>query len=828
MRVRRFLLLVILTACISLVGAYFWLFADLPSLEIAPNRLQAPSIRIVDRQNRLLYESLPSEGGRHATIPFKDIPLLLQQATIATEDAGFYTNPGIDLVGIFRAAWLNTRSGETVAGGSTLTQQVVRILLLSPEERSERSIRRKLREGFLAWQITRRYSKDEILALYLNQTYYGELAYGVEAAAQTYFGKPASDLDLAECALIAGLPQAPAVYDPYANPQAALERRDTVLGLMEKAGYISDLQHQTAGREPLNLIPTPYPMNAPHFSLMVRAQVEGLLSNESYRTSGGVTVHTTLDLDAQSAAQRAVERQVERLKEKGQSGLGYNVNNAAVVALDPRTGEILAMVGSREFNVVNIQGAINMALAPRQPGSALKPLIYAAAFDPSRPAPMTAASMLLDVTTSFITHDGKPYTPKNYNGQENGPVLARRALASSLNVPAVITLNQVGLTAFFEQSARLGIQFPEPLDQYDLSLALGGGEVRLLDLTSAYGVFANQGLRVQPFSIQSISDASGNILYQHTFSAPARILDDRVAWLISDILSDDDARLLGFPAHSALNIDRPAAVKTGTTTNFHDNWAIGYTPQLVVGVWVGNASHEAMRDVNGLTGAAPIWHQVMRDILANQPVQEFKRPEGLVQVEICALSGLLPTPDCPYRRMEWFIEGIQPAQPDNIYQKIEIDTASGLPANLDTPPERRQVVLVFHLPPTAYHWARSHNILLEDDLLARTGFQTSQPGSQPYAQPASLAILSPATGTTYQISPRLPASAQRITIEAVSQGDFQQVSLWMDNSLLAQIDAPPYRTFWQLSPGDHEIWAQGITPEGLTIASQRVSFTVIP
>jgi membrane peptidoglycan carboxypeptidase len=491
--------------CLAAAAALAWMvFGNLPSPEALPDQLNIPSIRIVDRNGQALYEILAEDGGRHSVLSLDTIPVMLQQATIATEDSRFYSNPGIDLAGVLRSMWINLRGGETLAGGSTITQQVARNLLLDETERSQRSLRRKLREALLAWQLTRRYGKNEILGMYLNQMYYGGLAYGVEAAAQTYFGKPVSELDLAECAILAGLPQAPALYNPFSDLEAARQRQQVVLGLMENQGYISAEQRASAAREPLVLSGEPYPIEAPHFVLLVRALLDEILTPEQVYNSGGLVVRTTLDLDWQHNAENAVARQIENLK-RSPDGLGHNVHNAALVALDPNTGEILAMVGNPDYFNADNNGAINMAMAPRQPGSALKPLVYALAFDPARPDPWTPATQILDVRTTFVNNDGRDYQPENYDLREHGPVLARQALASSLNIPAVKTLDHIGLADLFSLAQKLGINSLHDPENYDLSLALGGGEVRLLDLTAAYGSFANGGLRVQPVAIQSQS-----------------------------------------------------------------------------------------------------------------------------------------------------------------------------------------------------------------------------------------------------------------------------------------------------------------------------------
>ena len=851
---RRFKLWIglLLFLALLVIGVLAWLFQDLPSVDSAGFGLNLPSIRITDRQGRLLYEVLAQGGGRNAPTPIERIPLALRQATIATEDASFYHNPGIDPVGILRALWINLQGGETLSGGSTITQQIARSLLMSPQERSQRTLRRKLREGILAWQLTQRYSKDEILALYLNQTYYGGMAYGVEAAAQTYFGKSASDLDLAECALLAGLPQAPSLYDPFTDLEAAKKRQAVVLGLMEKAGYLDAGQVDLAQREPLVLAGTPYPLEAPHFVMMVRSQIDALFTPDQVMAFGGLVVRTTLDLDDQKKAEQAVADQLARLHAKENGANGHNLNDAALVALDPHTGQILAMVGSADYNDRAHAGAINMALAPRQPGSALKPFIYASAFDPSRANPWTAATMLLDVSTNFVTHDLKPYTPVDYDGQEHGPVLARDALASSLNIPAVLTLDHIGLPALFELAGRLGLSSLGDPDHSDLSLALGGGDVRLLDLAAAYGALATGGYRVAPLSILEIRTTADQVVYTAPDPPRQRVLDERVAWLVSDILSDDNARLLGFQRNSVLRLDRPAAVKTGTTSDFHDNWTVGYTPDLVVGVWAGNANHEAMRDITGLTGAAPIWAEAMRAMLVGTPEKDFTRPLGLVQVEVCALSGLLPTPACPYRRLEWFIDGTQPTQPDHFYRTVEVDAASavtpgGAPTRLAdaaTPPERRVTASVLDLPPQTGPWAHGHGLLLLSDLLPAGAVDTpspAAPGGQvqgtpavstgPTALPQELSLVSPGDRTTFQISPGLPLADQQIRLLALGAGRLEgvrQVTLYVDGQALASLDAPPYQAWWALAAGAHEAWATGLRLDGTRVESPHIRFTVKP
>jgi penicillin-binding protein 1C len=829
----RFYTLVVIIALISAIGiaGWSWLFKELPDLDELPRRLQTPSVRIVDREGRLLYEALPGEGGRNTVVPLEAIPSFCRQATIATEDRSFYSNPGVDLRGILRAAWINLRGGETLAGGSTITQQVARNLLLSPAERGERTIKRKLRESLLAWQLTREFSKDEILALYLNQTYYGGMAYGIESAAQTFFGKPVERLDLAECAVLAGLPQAPALYNPFTEPESALERQHIVLGLMERDGFITSEQAQLAQGEPLIYSTQPYPVEALHFVMMVLAQIDSRFSPEEIQEMGSLLVRTTLDLDWQRHAEKAVIHQLAALK-RSDAGLGHNVNNAALTALDPHNGDILALVGSPDYFEAEQGGAINMAISPRQPGSALKPLVYAAALDPQKATGgWTATTMLLDVKTSFLTIDGRAYIPANYDLREHGPVLLREALASSLNIPAVLALEHVGLEEFFDFSRKLGISTLGDPEEFDLSLALGGGAVRLIDLSAAYGVFANGGYRVEPRLILEARDIQGRTFYEAPENTRTRVLDERIAWLISDILSDNDARRIGFGANSILRLDRAVAVKTGTTSNFHDNWTIGYTPDLVVGVWSGNTDYEPMRAVNGLTGAAPIWHEFMRAVLSGSPEQVFRRPAGLEQEEVCALSGLLPSEACNYRKMEWFIAGTQPQKVDSIYRQVTLDSSTGLPAEPETPPDRRIRMTVLDLPAEARFWASEQGLLLYSDVIdgesgeARTSRAYTLVEEETRASP--LVLISPAPGSTFRLDPGFLADAQRIRLEARAEPGLTQISIWVDDEQVSSPGNTPELVWWKLEAGQHRAWVEAIGPDGSLITSPVVIFWVL-
>ncbi len=802
---------------VLIVFLYIWLFIGLPDIDDLESGMALPSTRIYDHRGRLLYEIVDLYGGSHRTVPLDRMADCMPDATIATEDANFYHHPGVDIEGIVRALWLNIRKGQVYAGGSTITQQVARNLLLTKHPALDRSLRRKLRESILALQLNSRYSRDEILALYLNQTYYGNLAYGVEAAAQVYFGKAPSALSLAECAMLAGLPQAPTQYNPLINPDAAKGRQETVLDLMVKHDFISESEAEQAKSEPLVYQSGTFDIEAPHFVAAVWAQLERDYGEALL--SGGLEVYTTLDLDWQNAAQRIAVRQLDELNNPSDGSSSRNARNAALVAMDPYTGQIRAMLGSPNYFDEAIAGNVNAALAPRQPGSALKPFTYAATFDPLREDPWTPATMVLDVKTPFVTRRYESYTPANFGLVEHGPVLVREALASSYNIPAVVALQAVGVDELVALSTRLGINTLTDTSRFDLALTLGGGEVRLVELVAAYAAFANSGQRVDPVYITEIRDHEGDVIYK--WEAPelgAPELDPRVAFLINNILSDNNARIPSFGPNSALNIGRVAAAKTGTTTDFRDNWTVGYTPNLVVGVWVGNADNTPMLDVSGISGAGPIWNEFMREVLLGQPEYDFPMPDGLVRAEVCAISGLLPTEDCPQRVWEWFIEGTVPTEYDSLYQSFEIDTRTGLLADAETPDMYRREEIYLVLPPEARDWAARQGIPPPPDSAVRIEAVDKAP----------LRLLTPDPYTLYQISPMTPMDTQRVRLSVVTPSNTVSVSYWLNDEPLVTVEQAPFDYWWVLSVGQHELYAWAELDNGETLQSEAISFRVEP
>ena len=806
---------VMLTLLVSgAAGLYAYVLRGLPPVDTLEAGLALPSTRIYDRNMRLLYEITPDGIARHTVVPLATIPRHCVNALVATEDAHYYDHAGVSVRGIVRALWLNVRGQEIVAGGSTITQQVARNLLLDPHARAERTLRRKLREAVLALRLQRAYSKDDVLALWLNQTDFGNLAYGIEAAAAAYFDVNASELSLAECALLIGIPQSPPTYDPLTNYDNAKTRQATVLRLMTEQGYLSDAQAALARDEPLAFAATPYPIAAPHAVMEVWRQVEATYPDALY--TQGLDVITTIDLTLHTATRQIVRRELALLNDTETGNrIPVEADNAAVVILDPATGDVLTLLGSPDYFDERISGAMNLALVPRQPGSTLKPFTYAMLLDPTRPAPWTAAEMIVDVRTPFVTRRLESYVPANFDLQEHGPVTLREALASSYNIPAVIALEQIGVGPFIQLMTDLGVSALSENPEVDLSVTLGGGEVRLLNLTGAYAALANGGRSVQPRLIREVRTAGGDVLYRAGATPGEQVLDERVAFLITDILADDGARIPGFGANSLLNIGRLVAAKTGTTTDFRDNWVMGYTPDVVVGVWVGNADYTPMKYATGLSGAGPIWHHVMRATLKNTPERAFATPAGVMPATVCVPSGMAPTAACPTTRREWFIDGTAPTEPDTLYQTYRIDTRTGQLADDTTPAAYIREATYMHLPPEAADWGLRNRI-------------PPPPTRQTAAADTTYRVRSPDPYTLYEISPVLPPEAQQIRLIAAVPPDTQAVHYTINGEPVASVTEAPYAAWWQLSVGTFTLETQVVRSDGSREQLPPVPFTVQP
>ncbi len=629
-----------------------------------------------DRDGDLLYESFGE--GRRINVPYANFPQDLINATIAIEDDTFFTNPGFEVEATTRAFLQYVGLSEGSSGGSSITQQLVRNVLFEPEYRAERSVQRKLEEILLAFMLRQRKSPEEVLGMYLNEIYYGNLAYGAESAALTFFDKHVGELTLGEAALLAALPQAPANLEPF-NPDPEVQRQvrarwELVLDRMVQERYITDAQRQQAVAAGLNFVEPEAPLNAPHFTVYAMQEYNDLMSRLGYSpdqiVSGGFRVYTTVDQSINEMAQQTARNQVAALA-------AHNASNGAVLVIQPSTGEILAMVGSLDYDNEAIDGRVNVTTSMRQPGSTMKPFTYAAAMEQG----MTAADIIWDTQTDIAG-----YRPVNYDRAFHGPVRMRTALANSYNIPAVQTLRRIGVESLIEIMTRFGAEsLSQDASQYGLSLTLGGGDMTLLELATAYATFANGGSHVPTTAIRCVLDNEGHIIYEyrngctagepteHTVYADGygtQVLDPRIAYLIGDILADEQARQSAMGYRSALYTgDIGASVKTGTTDDYRDNWTVGYTRNVVVGVWVGNSDGSPMFNVTGLDGAAPIWNQIINTLHSDQNMlgalavdgqllpNRMDPPGGMTLQSICSLDGLRePALDCSSQVAEWLLD----------------------------------------------------------------------------------------------------------------------------------------------------------------------------
>ena len=633
---------------------------DLPDPTRISEKPVSQSTKIYDRARRTLLYEIHGEEKR-TLISFSDIPLAVRNATIAAEDANFYSHGGIDFKGILRALYADIKSQNIQQGGSTITQQLIKNTLLGKEQ----TVKRKIKEVVLAILLESKYSKDEILSLYLNQIPYGSNAYGIEAAAETYFATSTKHLTLAEAALLATLPRAPSYYSPYGpHKQELMGRKDTVLDRMKSIGFISEKDAESAKKEKLAFEPMKTNIQAPHFVMYVRDYLEEHYDTQTIE-NGGLRITTTLDWDAQQKAEKIISDSVARNKDLG-------AKNTSLVAIDPRTGQIIAMVGSIDYFDVKNDGNVNVATRLRQPGSAFKPLAYVTALQKG----YTPETILFDVPTEFnplCNSDATPgpgidekdcYHPQNYDGQFRGPVTMRQALQQSLNIPSVEILYLAGIEDTIKTAEALGITSLKDRSRFGLSLVLGGAEVKLLELTAAYGAFAEDGILNPMTPILKIEDAEGNTLEEYKQNQISAV-DTEAARTLNSILIDNDARVPIFIRNSSLYFpDRQVAAKTGTTQDNRDAWTIGYTPSLVAGVWVGNNDNTAMNEnTAGVLVAAPLWHAFMQQVLATSTPEQFTPPTKK-EVSKAVLKGF------------WQGSGI-----------MKIDTISKKQATALTPPE---------------------------------------------------------------------------------------------------------------------------------------------
>lgn len=682
---RWFFLLVGLTAAAFFLLLLFF-FITLPSPEKLMERQVAESTKIYDREGKTILYEIHGEQKR-TSVPLEQIPKTVQQAAIAIEDKDFYQHKGFSLWAIFRTAVTDIVMRRK-AGGSTLTQQLVKNAFLT----NEKSFIRKIKEVVLAYKLEKRFNKEEILQMYLNEIPYGSSNYGVESASKFYFGKSIQEVDLAESAILAALPQAPSRYSPYGpNKALLLGRQKYILDQMVKQGYIEEWEAAAAKETEVKFQPRLQGIIAPHFVMYIKQLLEEKYGVKEVE-QGGLKIYTTLDMEKQTAAEKIVKEQALK-NEKN-----FNAKNAALVSLDPKTGEILAMVGSRDYFDDAVDGQVNVTLQPRQPGSSFKPIVYAAAFQRG----FTPDTQVYDVLTNFSTDAAKKYEPRNYDGNEHGPVSFRAALAGSLNISAVKVMYLAGVDQVVKLAQALNYSTLRDADKdrLGLSMVLGGGEVKLLEHTAAFSAFATEGSVPKIIAVRKIENRQGDILEEFKEPETKKVLEPNIARMINSILSDNAARAYVFGANNHLTLpDRQVAAKTGTTNDYRDAWTIGYTPSLVTGVWVGNNNNlEMKRGADGSQIAAPIWKAFMREAVAKMPVENFnsytidpKTPAILLGqgfgkqiVKIDKASGLLATDNTP----ETFIIEKSYLQPHSLLYFIDKNNPlGGAPKNPGADPQ---------------------------------------------------------------------------------------------------------------------------------------------
>lgn len=849
------LLSLVLLAGLSVIVFLIYLIKDLPDINDFEKLNLAQSTLILDREGNELY-AIHGEENRKS-VSLQEIPDSLVKATLAIEDSQFFEHKGFDLTGILRAAWRNFTNPDERSGGSTITQQFVKNTFLT----REKTYIRKLKELILAVQLEHNFSKEKIMEMYLNSIPYGSNAYGVESAAETFFAKPASQLNLAESVILAALPQAPTYYSPYGqhklseinkegieedslsqiksekellekypdvvnrgllgkvvylneeNPLYIRGRADLVLLRMIEMGYISDEEKEQAWNEMQKVVFSLARTNikSPHFVMYVKEELEKKYGKEVIE-KGGLRVYTTLNPRLQAAAEAAIAGQVESNESR------YGASNAALVSIEPKTGQVLAMVGSRDYWNTEKDGNVNVTLMKRLPGSSFKPFAYTAAFLRG----YSPATVLFDLETDF----GNGYKPKNFDGTFHGPVTARVALGNSYNIPAIKMGFLAGIENVYELAKSMGLQFDKGADWYGGSLPLGVAEVRPLDLVSAYSVFANEGKKVPITPFLRVEDAAGNILEEWAPSEGEQVLDKEINYLITDVLSDPKSRGAGWNQYLQLN-NRVNAAKTGTSnkkikevTYPFDGWTLGYTPQLATGVWVGNNDGSVLSlNASGLMAAGPIWKNYMEEALNDIPEEKFVKPVGMKWVKVSALSGLLPTKWTPdgLVRNELFASLNLPSEYDTTLKVVEVDKISGKLPTEYTPEssiESRAVINFHSEMPNLPNWERPvqawaqtrakaylerfgiQNILVtipqdyDDVHTAKTSEQ--KPEIQIIAPITSGAVSPPEVGVTTKIDSAI---------------GLQKVEFYFDDELLDEIYKSPWKGSLKIDP-DLEVGSQ--------------------
>lgn len=811
-----FVCLTVVLLCVGLLFA--WYAKDLPRPDKV-RRTEGLSTVVLDRNGETLYDIFEDEN--RIPVLYENIPNYLKLATVSVEDKDFFDHQGLSISGILRGLFACVLV-QRCQGGSTLTQQLVKNVLLS----NERTLPRKMKEAVLAIQIERRYNKDEILQMYLNEAPYGGTAVGVEAAAQYYFNKPVKEVNLVESAILAGLPQSPSIYSPFTGEEKAyVWRTEQVLRRMREDGHITSSQETEARNqlESVQFASGTEALRAPHFIAYIKdLLVEKFGAN--IVDAGGLTVTTTLDWRLQEASQKIVKEEVEKAK-------NLKVGNGAAVVMDPRTREILAMIGSKDYVGTDSAGLkFNVAVqGKRQPGSSIKPITYAAAFKKG----YTAATMLMDVETKYPSGDlDKPeYNPKNYDNKYRGPMQLRYALGNSINTIAVKVSALVGIKDSLRLAYDMGLSTLEPtqdnISRIGLSMTLGGGEVTLLDLTNAYGVFAAEGMYQDPVAILKVEDSRGKVIFEHKPVALREVLSPEISYLISDILSDNDARKEVFGVKSLLVIPgHTVAVKTGTTDDKRDNWTIGYTPAVVVAAWVGNNDNSPMNPAlaSGVTGAAPIWRRIILEALKGKNNEPFVRPGRIVEMEIDGFGGGTVV-EGQARRNERFVAGTEPNGPASIYQNIKVskkDTtklANGVEVALGEYDTRAFVIIKEDDPVSTdgnNRWQAGIDAWIagQNDSKFKPPMETYEGSNQ-----VAVRIKSPANGA------QINSNDVEIKVESSTEKPFSRVELYVDNVKIKDKTDKNFTETIPMPNGSHTIRARVLDQAG-TSADHEIGIGV--
>jgi 1A family penicillin-binding protein len=660
-RIFKWLLIIVGVGLVAVMILFVWFSKDLPSPQKVVRR-DGYTSRIYDRNGELLYDVY--KDAKRTPVEWVDIPEYLKKATVAVEDKDFYKHSGFDPLTPFRII-KNVFVMGRLTGGSTLTQQLVKNVLLS----SERTVTRKIKEFILAVQIDAKYKKDEILLMYLNEAPYGGASWGVGTAAEQYFNKAVKDLTFAESVILAGLPQRPNAYSPFSKtPTAYIARSEHVLTRMVEDGYIDEEQKKIALEEIKNykFYENKSEMAAPHFIFWIKDELSKKYG-EDIVEGGGLKITTTLDLKIQNETQKIVSEEIDKSEKLG-------ISNGAAIVTDPRNGQVLAMIGSRGYFSDKTDGKFNVVTqALRQPGSSIKPVTYLTAIRRG----YTASSLIMDVPVTFTSAGQKDYSPQNYNGKYNGPMSLRNALGNSINTTAVKMLANVGLKNMLQQAFDMGLSTLEPttenLRRFGLAVTLGGAEVRMSEMSLAYGAFANGGKKMELIGVLKVEDRSGRVLEEYKPIEGKQVMSAQEAFVISNILADNSAREITFGSVNSLNISGyQVAVKTGTTNDKRDNWTIGWTPNILATVWVGNNDNSPMGKVaSGVSGASPIWRRIMLSVLPTRNKEDFPIPNKMINMEVDRVSGW-PTHDGFPSKPDYFIEGTVPSGSDPIHKKLKV------------------------------------------------------------------------------------------------------------------------------------------------------------